>query len=676
MAILTVGPNSTFANIQNALASAAPGDTIALEPGYSNDIAIVTLDNITVQGDASSLGIQLQLAPGVATVQLSGTAPIDLLDNASGNIITGNGGDNEITVTGGGDAVDGGLGNDRLVIDYHTGTGDMTGTYDTGFVAADKGSVAIAPVTFEHFTILAGSGTNTLTTGAGDDYIVTAGAGANTITAGEGNNTIITGAGVDTIYVGNGNDTIFGGDGANTITGLAGDKVITTGAGADTITVTTGNNIINAGDGANTITVTGGNNTIIAGAGVDTITTTGGDNYIDAGAGANTIATTSGNDTIGTGHDTDTITTGAGDDTIIVSGGIDGVAAGAGSDTLVVDYSNATADVISTLPVGTDALGYAGSITQGVGGTVTYAAIEMFNITTGSGNDSIMTGDGNDTINTGAGADTVNGGGGADLIYGGAGDVIDGGEAGTDTDTLNLKDIGPYEVTYSLLNSENGTVHLLDANGVRTGESLIFTNIEQIVACFTPGTLIGTPTGARPVETLKKGDLVLTLDNGFKPIVWVGIKTLSPLQLSADAALQPISILRGALGHDRPNRDMTVSPQHRMLMSGPKVDLLFDSHEVLVRAKHLVSLPGISAVLLDEVTYVHIMFDQHEIVLADGAWSESFQPSDRSMAGVDADQRQELVAIFPELSQVKRFANYDAARQTLKSHEARVLLSA
>jgi hypothetical protein len=121
---------------------------------------------------------------------------------------------------------------------------------------------------------------------------------------------------------------------------------------------------------------------------------------------------------------------------------------------------------------------------------------------------------------------------------------------------------------------------------------------------------------------------------------------------------------------------MMVSRQHRMMVSSSKADLLFDTHEVLVRAKHLVSLPGIEEVHLESVTYIHIMFEQHEIVLADGAWSESFQPGDRSLSGIDAEQRQELAAIFPELSEVHQFARYDAARLTLKAYEARVLLTA
>ena len=114
MAILTVGPNSSFPTIAAAMAAAAASDTIQLESGYSNETATVTHPGMTVSGDATSTGIILQLGTGIATFFLAGTAPINVLDNASdGNGINGNDGDNVITVTGGADAVSGGLGTDR-----------------------------------------------------------------------------------------------------------------------------------------------------------------------------------------------------------------------------------------------------------------------------------------------------------------------------------------------------------------------------------------------------------------------------------------------------------------------------------------------------------------------------------------------------------------------------------
>jgi len=61
---------------------------------------------------------------------------------------------------------------------------------------------------------------------------------------------------------------------------------------------------------------------------------------------------------------------------------------------------------------------------------------------------------------------------------------------------------------------------------------------------------------------------------------------------------------------------------------------------VLVRALHLTALPGVARAAVTQVTYLHLMFDRHEIIIADGTWSESFQPNDCSLGGMDGDRRQ------------------------------------
>jgi hypothetical protein len=76
------------------------------------------------------------------------------------------------------------------------------------------------------------------------------------------------------------------------------------------------------------------------------------------------------------------------------------------------------------------------------------------------------------------------------------------------------------------------------------------------------------------------------------------------------------------------------------------------------------------------VTYVHLLFDQHEIICADGVWSESFQPGDTVLRSMNQAQYDEILALFPELGQDDGPIAYPSARVSLKAHEARVLLSA
>ncbi len=120
------------------------------------------------------------------------------------------------------------------------------------------------------------------------------------------------------------------------------------------------------------------------------------------------------------------------------------------------------------------------------------------------------------------------------------------------------------------------------------------------------------------------GDKVFTRDNGIQAIRWIGSRTLSCDEL--EARFHPIRFREGSLGNGMPARDLVVSPNHRMLVTSTLSELLFAEREVLVSAKHLTHLDGVERVKTESVTYVHMMFDRHEVILGDGAWSESFQP--------------------------------------------------
>ncbi|MCF1709980.1 Hint domain-containing protein [Tabrizicola sp. J26] len=185
--------------------------------------------------------------------------------------------------------------------------------------------------------------------------------------------------------------------------------------------------------------------------------------------------------------------------------------------------------------------------------------------------------------------------------------------------------------------------------------------------------MIETAQGSVAVEALKPGDMVWTRDHGLQPLRWIGGKTLNREQLAEQPELAPVRIKAGALGRGQPLRDMMVSPQHRVLIAGSRAELLFGEDELLVAAIHLVGQPGITRVEGRPVRYVHLMFDRHEIVLSDGLWTESFQPGDRTLAGMDAGQRAELDALFPGITTGRLFP---AARRALKSHEVRVLFAA
>ncbi len=206
---------------------------------------------------------------------------------------------------------------------------------------------------------------------------------------------------------------------------------------------------------------------------------------------------------------------------------------------------------------------------------------------------------------------------------------------------------------------------------VGTNDSLgAVLNDVSLLVCFCAGAAIETPDGSVPVEALKTGDLVLTKDHGAQPIRWIGRRRVHPPELAADPALRPVLIRAGALGPGIPDQPLRVSQQHRVLVASVGAELAFGAPELLAPAKGLID--GISVVTdaRDLATdYYHILFDQHEIIWANGLPSESFYPSDLSLNGVEAETRTEILKLFPEVLASPWFA----ARPMLTVTEARVL---
>ncbi|GHC62679.1 Hint domain-containing protein [Neogemmobacter tilapiae] len=192
---------------------------------------------------------------------------------------------------------------------------------------------------------------------------------------------------------------------------------------------------------------------------------------------------------------------------------------------------------------------------------------------------------------------------------------------------------------------ENGDPALGDNDG-----ELDFYDAYQAYICFVAGTLIDTPKGLVAVEDLRPGDLVWTLDHGAQSLRWVGRRDLSLCDLMVNPELRPVSVQAGALGDGLPQRALHLSPQHRLLVRSAIAQRMAGQDEVLVAVKHLVGLPGIAAMrAFRPVTYVHLMFDRHEVVLAEGAPAESLFTGPEALRAIGPEGRRELRLLFPEL---------------------------
>ncbi len=534
------------------------------------------------------------------------------------------------------------------------------------------------------------TGADSIATGDDDD----------TINAGSGDDTVLPGIDDDLVELGGGNDSLFDIQGADTIYGRTGDDTII--AGTNTFSDYVGDDpAFASGTLLNSLGFDSDPNQED---GRDYVEGNRGNDYIETGDDRDTIDGGGENDTLDGGIDDDLIMGGQGDDSLIGSHGSDTLDGGQGNDTL--DGSNiASLELTDDIDVNTendrDFLdGETGNdlILGGDDDDTLYGdsgedtldgGIDEDELHGGNDDDTLLGGQGDDTLNGDAGVDSIDGGADRDLIIvssasEGAGDFVTGNNTGDDFDTLDLSGVGREGVDWRLVNVRDdddgarpsngidGTVEFLNGAGDVTG-TMDFENIEQIVPCFTPGTLIATPEGERLVEDLKPGDRVITRDNGIQEIRWAGAKELSGHELARNPHLRPVLIQKGALGDNLPEHDLLVSPNHRVLVNNDKTALYFEENEVLAAAKHLTGLEGVNEVGTLGVTYIHIMFDRHEVVLSNGAWTESFQPGDYSLKGIGNAQRQEILELFPELAEAEGLEAYQSARRSLKKHEAALL---
>lgn len=160
--------------------------------------------------------------------------------------------------------------------------------------------------------------------------------------------------------------------------------------------------------------------------------------------------------------------------------------------------------------------------------------------------------------------------------------------------------------------------------------------------CLAAGTGVLTPAGTRPVESFRIGDLVMTRDHGLQPIRWMGRRAVGRAEQRLEPRLRPVRIAAGALGPGIPAHDMMVTQQHRILLR------LGREGERLVAAKHLVGRPGITlAALARPVSYIHLLFDRHEVITAAGCATESLYLGPQAVQALPRAAQAEIGLLFP-----------------------------
>lgn len=149
---------------------------------------------------------------------------------------------------------------------------------------------------------------------------------------------------------------------------------------------------------------------------------------------------------------------------------------------------------------------------------------------------------------------------------------------------------------------------------------------------FTRGTHITMASGEqRAIEDLVVGDKVLTRDDGPQAVRWVGQSTLR-----AVGEFAPIVITKGALHNEN---DLLVSPDHRLFIYQRQDKLGAGRSEVLVKVRHLINDDTVYRRDGGFVDYFQLLFDEHQIIYAEGIAAESLLIDPRTRAALPAHLR-------------------------------------
>lgn len=705
----TAGNDSLDGGADNDLIRGESGsDTIS--GGSGSDTLYGDSGNDSIEGDGNHDLIfggdgDDTLDGGAGNDTIYGEGGDDLIyegsnSNNPGEIYGGDGNDTIYGGTGGGSDLLVGDSGDDLIVDLSSGSisfdtlqgGTGSDTLDAGFGddlvhGGDDADVIVLKDDFGNDTITGGEG------GTDSDTIdLTALTGSVTVTySSDELGTITDGtftadfSEIEKFLLTDYNDIVV----ANTATSVGID--VDAGAGQDTI------------EGSN-----GGNDTIVGGAGADSLRGWEGDDLIDGGSGDDLLQGDDGSDTLigGTGDDyislwtgNDSVLAGDGSDTITIhdSFGNDTIFGGeGGTDDDTLDLTWLTGPV--TVSYSGDE---AGTITDGTD-TISFSEIENIFLTDGDDNldgsfddfgVNVFAEDGNDSISGGSASDTIDGGSGNDFLSGSTGDDSLTGGSGDDTFTYAVGDgddtisdfnagnsgslndgdsdnndaidlSGFYDTLFELhadqlddgvLNQSNSTdtkgrsvdysnndqfgTGSLTFSGA-SGDSSSFTEENTGVICFASGTAIRTPTGDTLIDELKVGDLVTTLDNGPQKIKWISHRSYGLQDLLSHPHLLPVMVRKGTFGAER---DLLVSQQHGILVG--------HHGDFLVRAKHLVSTSESIRIAKGKrrVTYIHLMFEQHQVILAENVATESFYPGPMSLRAMRPKVRHSFEREFPQI---------------------------
>lgn len=182
------------------------------------------------------------------------------------------------------------------------------------------------------------------------------------------------------------------------------------------------------------------------------------------------------------------------------------------------------------------------------------------------------------------------------------------------------------------------------------------------------GANLRTPCGARRVENIRVGDLIVTRDAGLQPVRVVFSRTVTAAELAADPSLAPVRLAPRAIAPMMPAQEVLVAPGHRLLIPGWRLEDKDDSEMTLLPARELAGVNDAIHTARDmgDVTYYNIVFDEHVVFAANGMPVESFRPTPAALDTIDRNVGDDITRLFPSLKE--RPETYPAARYPMAEH--------
>ncbi len=528
------------------------------------------------------------------------------------------------------------------------GTASGTTVQSGGSQSVSSGGVALA-------TNISAGGTETVSAGglASRSYVssggvlqVQSGATASATMVQSSGQEVVSGGGVSVaavIGVG-GLEYVFGQTSAAQVT--SGSQVVQSGGVTQGSVLSGGTQTVSAGGNASgTVVRAGGVQMVTGGLASGTVVSSGGAEVLQSHGGAISTVLSGGVLSAGSGTNTNGTMVSSGGVEILVNATALGTTVFQGGRQVIGSSGDALATSVSSGGVVVTSMGgYIGSSTIGAGGSavvmsggkIAYSVISggLIDVQSGGSTTGIVfagTGGTLETEGTGFGAgasisgfvigDRINF---ANVAYDAGGSVSLGSK-----NVLSFVENG-YTYTFQLdpMQSFAGMYfHLVSDQGTDV--------VVDTTPCYCTGTRIATPLGEIEVERLAIGDLVVTAGGAHRPVRWIGHRRYAGRFANTNPAALPVCFTAGSLGGGLPVRDLWVSPKHAMFLD-----------EVLVPAECLVNGRSVfRAVSVAEVEYWHVELGSHDVLLAEGAPSESFLDDDsRGMFHNAA----EYAALYPD----------------------------